>query len=115
MAKIGRMFTPFSRFYIKVVRLAAPFFDKIAAQIQIAPFAGSPVEFYQSQFDFFVAAIAAPLARPGTKNRPDIVGVTASRVQQAAFPGSGKVSDCRFDKMPGAIKLVPVAQIGPAL
>ena len=104
-----------ARFPVVVVRLPAALVHKIPAERQVAPLAGGAVQLHQRQLDFLVAAVAALLAGAGAKDRADVVGVAAGDVQQSALAGGLVVGHGRLDQVAGAVQLVAVAQVGPAL
>ena len=62
-----------------------------------------------------MAAIARLLAGRGPNVSVDMVGIAAHDVEQLAFARGLEIGDRGLDQMAGAVELVAVAQIGPAL
>ena len=62
-----------------------------------------------------MAAIAPLLAGTRPEHGVDMVGIAAHDVEQLALAGGMEVGDRRLDQMSGAIELVAVAQVRPAL
>lgn len=80
-------FTAGTGFLIEVVRLPAAFVDEVAGEIEVATFAGSAMEFDQSEFDFFVAAVAAFLAGTASEYFRDVISVPAKSLEEFALAG----------------------------
>src|SRR5579884_3705639 len=70
-----RVFPTLSRLDIIVMGLLPAFVDKILAETQVTSFPGSPVQFYQREFDLFMTGVASFLPRFATKNTVDVIGV----------------------------------------
>src|SRR5256885_10492347 len=62
-----------------------------------------------------MTGIAAFLTRFRTEDAGDVIGVARQGIQQSAFACSLVMGNCRFDEMTGAVQLVPVTQVRPAL
>ena len=62
-----------------------------------------------------MAAIAVLLAFAGPEGRGDVVDVFQHDIEQASVAGRVKIGHGAFQHVPGAIELVVVAEIGPAL
>ena len=101
--------------HLVVMRLPSPRVDEVLGQGKVPRLAGRPGELDQGQFDLLVPAIPAPLTWPPPEHRGDVVCLAGHDVEQTALAGRLKVGDGSFHQMPGAIHLVRVAQVGPAL
>ena len=88
---------------------------KYFGEIEIALLAGRAAELDQRQLDLLMAAIAPLLARLAAEDRGDVIGIAAHDVEQLALAGRLVIGDGGLDQVAGAIELVAVAQIGPAL
>ena len=62
-----------------------------------------------------MTGIPAFLARFRAEDAVDVIGVARQGIQQGTFAGGLEMGDCRFHEMTGAVQLVPVTQVGPAL
>ena len=111
----GRLFAARDRFLGEVVRLAAALVDEIGGEIEAAAIAGQPIELDQRQLDFLVAVVAALLACPAPEGSCDVVDIAFHDVEEAPPTGGAEVGDRPFKQMAGVVKLVVVAQVGPAL
>ena len=99
----------------EVMRLAAALIDEIGGEVEPAPIAGQAVEFDQRQLDLLMPAIAALLPCPAAEDRGDVIDVALHDIEQLAPSRGPKVSDRPLEQVPGVVKLVVVAQVGPAL
>ncbi|OPZ66641.1 MAG: hypothetical protein BWY83_02834 [bacterium ADurb.Bin478] len=96
-------------------KVNAAVLDKKTRQIKIARLTGHAPQFNQRQFDLRMAGIPHALARPGSKHRANVIGKTGCHAQQRALAGGLIMGHSRLEKMAGAIELVIIAQISPAL
>ena len=77
--------------------------------------AGHMKKLDQRKLDFLVPAIAALLPLVRAEDRGDVVHVAKHDVEQAAAAGRLEIGDRAFQHMAGAIELVVVAEVRPAL
>ena len=73
------------------------------------------VELDQCELDLLVPAIAALLVFAGTEHARDVVDIAEHDVEQAAPAGRLEIGNRAFEHVAGAIELVIVAEVGPAL
>ena len=73
------------------------------------------IELDQRKLDFLMPAIAALLALARPEGRGDVVDVAQHDVEQPAPAGGLEIGDGAFQHVAGAIELVIVAEVGPAL
>src|SRR5205807_338667 len=115
VAVAGPRCRPRACFDIEVVWLLTALVDEVATQLEIARLASRAVQPNQRQLDFGMTTVATLLVRPGAEDARDVIGVAAHDVEHCSSTGGLKVGDAGFDQVAGAIQLVAIAQISPAL
>ena len=98
---------------VEIVGFGATLVDEILGQVHVLLLAGGAGELDQCQLDFFMSAIAGDLVRTMAELVDDVVDIAAHDVHQLALSGGLIVGDRAFDQVPGAIKLMRVAKVGP--
>ena len=99
------------------VRLAAEVMpalvEKELRQVEVGPLSGDAIELGQADLDLLVAGEAPTFPRP---ERPDEeVGVLDGDGEEAPVPGREEMGDGRLVHMAGAVELVALAKVRPAL
>ena len=64
---VRRILAARDRLLVEIVRLAAALVDEKVRKVEIAALVGQAIELHQGELDLRMAAIAAPLVRPGPK------------------------------------------------
>ncbi len=111
----GRVVSAGLGFLVVVVGLAAALVHEVLRQIQVAALAGVAIELDQRQLELLVAGVAPLLALAVAELLPDVVGVAAKGGKQGVVAGGFLVGEGGLDEVAGAVELVPIAQVGPAL
>src|SRR6185312_12347873 len=100
---------------IEIVRAASALVDEIGGERQVPAVAGEAMEFEQGNLDFLMPAIAALLPFARAEGRSNMVDVAQHDVEEAAPAGRLAIGDGALQQVPGAVELMIVAQVGPAL
>ena len=95
--------------------VVAALVHKILRQLQIAPLVGGVVELDERQLDFLMAVIAAQLALGGAEDTGDLLHIAAHHVEEGALPGGAEMGDRGLQQVAGAVELVALVEVGPAL
>ena len=113
---LGRVVAARDRFLSEIMRRLMPaLVDEVAGKVEPALISGQPVELEERELDLLMAGVAALLAGSRSERRGDMVDVPLHDVEEAAAAGDAEVGDRAFQQMAGVVKLVIVAQVGPAL
>src|SRR5208282_5609731 len=113
---LGRVVAARDRFLGEIMRGLAPaLVDEVAGKVEPALISGQPVELIERELDLLMAGVAALLAGPCAERRGDMVDVSLHDVEEAAAAGDAEVGDRAFQEVAGVVKLMIVAQVGPAL
>ena len=108
--KLLRIFPARHCLQIVIVRiLLTPFFNQIFGQRQIALFAGRFVKPDQGQLDLGMTAVAALLTWFCAKERVDMIGIAAERVEQLGITSRLVMGDRGLHQVAGTVHFVPVA------
>ncbi len=91
----------------------APGLDKEPCQVEVACVASGAPQLHQGQFDLRMPGVARPLGRR-PKHGVNIVREAGGDVQEVGLAGGLVMRHSRLKHVAGAIKLVPVAKVGPA-
>jgi hypothetical protein len=104
------------RLDVEIVRRLPPaLIDEIDREVEVLLLAEQAVELDQRQLDLLVTAIAVLLAGTRTEHGRDVVDVAEHDVEEFSPSGRLVIGDGAFEHVAGAIELVVVAQVRPAL
>ena len=100
---------------VEIGGLLSPLVDEVFGQRQMVGVAGDPVQLHQGQLQLLMAGIALLFALFRAEHGGNMGHTPEHDVEQPVFSRGLIVSHRRFQHMAGAVHLVVVPQVGPAL
>src|SRR5262245_130357 len=98
-----RVFAAQVRFHVEIMWLMPSLLHKVLTQMEVALLTSYLVQFYQCEFDLFMARVATFLSRLATKDSINVISVTTHSIQQNPLASCLEMSHSCLNEMTSTI------------